>query len=69
MITALALVCAVETRTDCYTTMYAYMFDTIEQCQNHITESIEQDIFKTTIDGRLYDLYDYRCISWEDGLV
>ena len=66
MITAIVLVCAIETNTDCYTTMYAYMFDSIDQCKNHIALSLEQHIFETTIDGRLYNLYDYR---WENGMI
>lgn len=69
MITAIVLVCTIETRSDCYTTTYGYLFDTVTQCQRHITTSLEEGVFKTTIDNQLYDLYDYRCINWNDGLV
>jgi len=69
MITAIVLICTIDTHSGCYTVTYANMFDTVEACKNSIEQSLEDELFKTTLDGRLYNLYDYRCIDWNNGFV
>lgn len=68
MFTALVLVCNLDL-TSCYTTMYSQMFGTAEECRETIQYNKLEDIFKTTINGESYDLYDYRCVDWNSGIV
>lgn len=69
MITAIVLICSLENPSTCYTTMYSRMFNEVDECKAVIAFNKVEEIFKTTINGEEYDIYDYRCIDWQSGMI
>lgn len=69
MFTALVLSCSVGSADYCYTTMYSEMFATEEECRAVIEFNRLEEFFITTIDGITYDMYDYRCVDWNSGMI
>jgi hypothetical protein len=49
--------------------MYSEMFATEEECRAVIEFNRLEEFFITTIDGITYDMYDYRCVDWNSGMI
>jgi hypothetical protein len=49
--------------------MYSEMFATAEECRAVIEFNRLEEFFITTIDGITYDIYDYRCVDWNSGMI